>query len=109
MNTEKAKKKDELIGLGLVSGGLDSLTACLLIQLQGIKVIGLNFTSPFCQYNNSSAETECSLDLFHEKLGIEVHYLPLKDDFFPNKLSATIRPCLFAGPARGIIAGCLFT
>lgn len=81
MNDEKSKKKESIIGLGLVSGGLDSLTACLLLQLQGIKVIGLNFTSPFCQYNKDSSPSECKLDLFQEKLGIEVHYLPLGDDY----------------------------
>ena len=75
------EKKAKLIGLGLVSGGLDSLTASLLLQLQGIKVIGLNFTSPFCQYGKDSSQSECKLDLFQEKLGIEVHYLPLGDDY----------------------------
>ncbi len=81
MKDEKIEKKDQIISLGLVSGGLDSLTACLLLQLQGIKVIGLNFTSPFCQYDKNSSQTGCSLDLFQEKIGIELHYLPLKDDF----------------------------
>jgi len=77
----KAGIKEQLIGLGLVSGGLDSLVACLLIQLQGIKVIGLNFKSPFCQYNKDSRLSECNLNLFQEKLGIEVHYLTLKEDY----------------------------
>jgi len=67
-------KKDRLRGLGLISGGLDSLTACLLIKQQGIEVIGLNFKSPFCQY-------ESRFDIFHEKLGIKVHSLSLGDDF----------------------------
>ena len=75
------EKKDKLIGLGLVSGGLDSLTASLLLQIQGIKVIGLNFTSPFCQYGKDSTQSECKLDLFQQKLGIEVYYLPLGDDY----------------------------
>ncbi len=81
MKDEKSEKKDQIIGLGLVSGGLDSLTACLLLQLQGTKVIGLNFTSPFCQYDKKTSQPDCNLDLFQEKLGIELHYLPLKDDF----------------------------
>jgi len=34
MVNEVGVKKDQLIGLGLVSGGLDSLTACLLLQLR---------------------------------------------------------------------------
>ncbi|MFX0027994.1 MAG: tRNA 4-thiouridine(8) synthase ThiI [Candidatus Hermodarchaeota archaeon] len=63
-----------LKALGLISGGLDSLTACLLIKQQGIEVIGLHFESPFCQYKTN-------LEIFHEKLGIEVHTLSLEDDF----------------------------
>ncbi len=81
MKDEKIEKKDQIISLGLVSGGLDSLTACLLLQLQGTKVIGLNFTSPFCQYDKESSQKDCNLDLFQEKLGIELYYLPLEDDF----------------------------
>ena len=81
MNDDRVIKKGNIIGLGLVSGGLDSLIACLLIQLQGIKVIGLNFTSPFCQYGKESSSMECNLGLFQEKLGIEVHFLPLGEDF----------------------------
>jgi tRNA U34 2-thiouridine synthase MnmA/TrmU len=67
-------KKDRLRGLGLISGGLDSLTACLLLKQQGIDVIALNFESPFCQYQSK-------FDIFREKLGIEVHNLSLGDDF----------------------------
>lgn len=82
MNVNSSTTKKEIIGLGLISGGLDSLIACLLIQKQGIKVIGLNFTSPFCQYNKESNQVECNLDLFQEKLGIEIHYLPLGENYF---------------------------
>lgn len=82
MNDDRViKEKGTIIGLGLVSGGLDSLIACLLIQSQGIKVIGLNFTSPFCQYSKESSQTECNLDLFQDKLGIKVYYLPIDEDF----------------------------
>lgn len=82
MNDNNGTPTKKIIGLGLVSGGLDSLIACLLIQQQGIKVIGLNFTSPFCQYNKESSQEECKLDLFQEKLGIDIYYLPLGDDYF---------------------------
>jgi tRNA U34 2-thiouridine synthase MnmA/TrmU len=81
MNDNNSMPKNEIIGLGLVSGGLDSLIACLLVQQQGIKVIGLNFTSPFCQYNKESSQEECKLDLFQEKLGIEIYYKPLEEDY----------------------------
>lgn len=81
MKDKKVKKKDHLIGLGLVSGGLDSLTACLLIQLQGIKVIGLNLKSPFCLCDKVLSHSECGLNLFQDKLGIKVYYLPKGDDY----------------------------
>ena len=78
--TEKIKK-DNLVGLGLVSGGLDSLTACLLLQQQGIEIIGLNFTSPFCLCDKVLSHSECGLNLFHEKLGIKVYSVSKGDDF----------------------------
>jgi tRNA U34 2-thiouridine synthase MnmA/TrmU len=81
MDRIKSSKKKDTIGLGLVSGGLDSLIACLLVQQQGIKVIGLNFTSPFCQYTKESSQEECNLDLFQDKLGIKIYYLPLGNDY----------------------------
>ncbi|MFX0038818.1 MAG: hypothetical protein ACFFCY_02770 [Promethearchaeota archaeon] len=82
MTNDKTIKKREIIGLGLISGGLDSLISCLVVQMQGIKVIGLNFTSPFCQYDKQSSQVECNLDLFQQKLGIQIHYLPLGEDYF---------------------------
>ncbi len=81
MINEKYNIGKTLTGLGLVSGGLDSLIACHIMQLQGINVIGLNFISPFCQYNRESTNVECNLDLFKEKLGIKIYYLPLGEDF----------------------------
>ncbi|MFX1594232.1 MAG: hypothetical protein ACFFCL_16195 [Promethearchaeota archaeon] len=75
------KKKNRLIGLGLVSGGLDSLTACLLLQIQGIEVIGLNFRSPFCLCDKVLSHSECGLGLFREKLGIKIHTLLKGDEY----------------------------
>jgi len=72
---------DHLVGLGLVSGGLDSLTACLLLKQQGIEIIGLNFKSPFCLCDKALSNSQCGLNLFHEKLGIKVHTLSKGDDY----------------------------
>ncbi|MCK4285839.1 MAG: hypothetical protein KAX18_06535 [Candidatus Lokiarchaeota archaeon] len=72
---------DRLVGLGLVSGGLDSLTACLLLQQQGIKIIGLNIKSPFCLCDKVLSHSDCGLNLFHEKLGIKVYSLSKGDDY----------------------------
>jgi tRNA U34 2-thiouridine synthase MnmA/TrmU len=78
---ESAKQKKELLGLGLVSGGLDSLTACLLLQLQGIKVIGLNFKSPFCLCDKVLSHSECGLNLFYDKLNIKFYTKVKGDDY----------------------------
>ncbi len=76
------KKGDRrLIGLGLVSGGLDSLVASLLIRLQDIEVIGLNFKSPFCICDKVYSHSECGLNLFYNKLGIKIHTLLKGDDY----------------------------
>lgn len=81
MKDEKKEKKDQIIGLGLVSGGLDSLTSCLLLQLQGIEVIGLNFKSPFCLCDKVLSHSDCGLNLYHDKLGIKVFTIPKGDDY----------------------------
>jgi tRNA U34 2-thiouridine synthase MnmA/TrmU len=78
---KKPKKKIQLIGLGLVSGGLDSLIACLLLKQQGIEIVGLNFKSPFCLCDKVLSHSECGLNLFHEKLGIKIHSLSKGDDY----------------------------
>ena len=69
------------IGLGLVSGGLDSLIACLVLKLQDIKVIALNFKSPFCICDKAYKNAECGLNLYYDKLGIKIHYLQKEDDY----------------------------
>jgi len=69
------------IGLGLISGGLDSLIACLILKLQNIEVIGLNFKSPFCICDKAYKNAECGLNLYYDKLGIKTYYLQKEDDY----------------------------
>ncbi|NHJ20955.1 MAG: hypothetical protein EAX91_08440 [Candidatus Lokiarchaeota archaeon] len=69
------------IGLGLISGGLDSLIACLVLKLQNIEVVGLNFKSPFCICEKAYKNAECGLNLFYDKLGIKTHFLQKEDDY----------------------------
>jgi len=75
-----AKKKSP-IGLGLISGGLDSLIACLVLKLQNIEVVGLNFKSPFCICDKAYKNVECGLNLFYDKLGIKTYFLQKEDDY----------------------------
>ena len=74
-------KNDVPIGLGLISGGLDSLIACLVLKLQNIEVIGLNFKSPFCICDKAYKNAECGLNLFYDKLGIKTYFLQKEDDY----------------------------
>ncbi|MFX0012742.1 MAG: hypothetical protein ACFE9R_20695, partial [Candidatus Hermodarchaeota archaeon] len=74
-------KNNKPIGLGLISGGLDSLIACLVLKLQNIEVVGLNFKSPFCICDKAYKNAECGLNLFYDKLGIKTHFLQKEDDY----------------------------
>lgn len=78
---ETHDKIDTIKGLGLVSGGLDSLIACLLMKQQDIDIIALNFTSPFCMCTKMYQNTECGLNLVYDKLGIKIISLPKEDDY----------------------------
>ncbi|MBY9014187.1 MAG: hypothetical protein KGD68_00705 [Candidatus Lokiarchaeota archaeon] len=69
------------IGLGLISGGLDSLIACLVLKLQGIKVVALNFKSPFCICDKAYKNVECGLNLYSDKLDIKTYHLQKEDDY----------------------------
>lgn len=74
-------KKSEILGLGLISGGLDSLIASLILKLQGIEVVGLNFKSPFCICDKALKNSECGLNLYYEKLGINLLLAQKEDDY----------------------------
>lgn len=54
--------------VGLFSGGLDSALAIKLMQKQGIKVIALNFVSPFC----TCVGKGCSIAKLAKKLGVPI-------------------------------------
>ncbi len=81
MELTNYKNNKNLIGLGLVSGGLDSLIASLILKLQNINVIGLNFKSPFCLCDKIYSHSECGLNLYYDKLGIKVYTLSKEDDY----------------------------
>jgi len=77
----KLHKKSKLLGLGLISGGLDSLIASLILKLQDIEVVGLNFKSPFCICDKALKNSECGLNLYFEKLGINLFFIQKGDDY----------------------------
>ena len=77
----KNAKKDKILGLGLISGGLDSLIASLILKLQNIEVIGLNFKSPFCICDRAYINSDCGLNLYNQKLQIKTYFLQKEDDY----------------------------
>ena len=67
--------------LALVSGGLDSSLAMKLILNQGVEVIGLNFTSPFCMCNGEKGCGEPLKEL-RRWLGAPILQRPTREDFY---------------------------
>jgi len=62
------------VSVGLLSGGLDSILATRMILEQGVKVIGVCFTSPF--FDNT-----CYSKSITDKLGIELKIINLGVDY----------------------------
>ena len=71
MNTEKTSSP--IKGLGLCSGGLDSMLSALLLQRQGIRVSFISFETPFF---SSESTRKASL-----QTGIPLRTLDITDDY----------------------------
>lgn len=67
-----------MIAIALLSGGLDSSLAVKLIMDQGIEVVALKFSSPFCQCDSGGT---CHAAGFAEKLGIRYISVPKGDEY----------------------------
>lgn len=64
--------------LGLLSGGLDSSLAVKMIKDQGIEVIALKFTSPFC---NCDSGGKCHAPVLAKELGIRLITIAKDEDY----------------------------
>lgn len=65
--------------VGLLSGGLDSILACRMMLDQGIEVVAVNFTSPFCTCTRKGCRHQASK--VAEELGIPLKLLPTGQDY----------------------------
>ena len=73
---EKVRKHK---AVGLLSGGLDSILTCRMMLEQGIEVIAVNFTSPFCTCTRKGCRHQASK--VAEELGIEIKLLPTGQEY----------------------------
>ncbi len=67
-----------MLALGMLSGGLDSSLAVKLILDQGINVMAVKFTSPFCQCDSGGI---CHAARLAERLGIPYMTVAKGDDY----------------------------
>jgi tRNA U34 2-thiouridine synthase MnmA/TrmU len=84
--------------IGLLSGGLDSTLAIKIMTDQGIDVIALNFTSPFCTCTKKGCRHEASR--VAEELDVKIKVVPVTDEYLKMVRSPkfgygrNINPCI---------------
>lgn len=67
--------------IALLSGGLDSTLALKVILDQGIKLIAVNFATPFCQCNRKNG-CKSEAKKVVDKFGIELKVFYITDEYF---------------------------
>jgi tRNA U34 2-thiouridine synthase MnmA/TrmU len=83
--------------IGLLSGGLDSTLAAKLVTEQGIEVIALNFTSPFCLCNQKG---KCYSAEAAKQLGLQFKSIPKGKEYLkiirspPHGYGSAMNPCI---------------
>ena len=79
-------------GIGLMSGGLDSMLAARLLMEQGIEVVGISFTTPFFgSANAEKASKAIGFPLLIRDI-TSVHLEVVKDP--PTGYGANMNPCI---------------
>ena len=58
-----------MLAVGLLSGGLDSSLAVKMVKDQGIEVLAIKFTSPFCQCDSGGCSHAA---LQAQRMGVEL-------------------------------------
>jgi tRNA U34 2-thiouridine synthase MnmA/TrmU len=86
--------------VALLSGGLDSSLAVKLMIDQGIEVVAINFTSPFCNCTPKKSGCKHQARLMAEEMGIDIMVLPKCMDYLaivknpPHCHGRGMNPCI---------------
>ncbi len=80
--------------LALLSGGLDSILAVKVIQDQGLRVLGLHFTSPFFGKKNLIPFWKEHYGIDAVAVNIGQQYVDLMLDGPPNNFGKWLNPCV---------------
>ncbi|MFH1722805.1 MAG: hypothetical protein ABH950_09415 [Candidatus Altiarchaeota archaeon] len=89
--------KKKIKALGLLSGGLDSMLSCKLIQGQGIEVEAVHFVLPFYTLEEAKQGRAAKAS---EYLKVKLHYLPMGSDYIEvlrnpkHGYGKNINPCI---------------
>ncbi len=83
--------------IGLLSGGLDSTLAVRMVVDQGIDVIAVKFTSPFCQCDSGGC---CHAAVQAQRMGVPLKTVAKGDDYLdvvrhpPHGWGSAMNPCI---------------
>lgn len=80
-------------GLVLFSGGLDSLLAIKTLQSQGLRVLGVHFTSPFFGGPNLIEEWKDNFDIEIESIDISEDFIKLLSEGPNHGFGKNLNPC----------------
>lgn len=69
------------IAIGLLSGGLDSTLAAKLMLEQGIEVLAVNFTLPFCTCTPKKAGCAAVVTAVKQLGGIRLKQFALREEY----------------------------
>lgn len=69
-----------ITALALFSGGLDSILACRVVAMQGVRVVAVKFVTPFFGYELLASRQTYQEDIL-KKYGIEVLLVDLSDGY----------------------------
>ncbi len=96
----KGTMTEKIKAIIMFSGGLDSTLAAKLMLDEGIELLALHLTSPFCTCDRRTSGCRSTSVLMAEKLGIRMVTLPKGKDYFDiirnprHGYGSALNPCI---------------